>query len=121
MCWAMKPMLSCAGVGLYANLDSGIESNACAMLRCSAEILLRKAVVTGLAAGAAGGCWAARAIGATSATIAKRDSLIRTPVGMAKDCYSARGLRFPQSIRRHIPVLGLKSHISTKQAAKLPP
>src|SRR4051812_39056744 len=68
------------------------------MLRCIAEILLRNAVVIGLAGGVAGGCCAARAIGATSARIAKRDSLIRTPVGMAKDCYTARESRFPQSV-----------------------
>src|SRR3954463_8945713 len=93
----MYPTLSCAGVGLYANFDSGIESNACAMLRCIAAIRLRNAVVMGLAGGVADGCWAARAIGATSASIAKRVSLIRTPVGMAKDCYTARESGFPQS------------------------
>src|SRR3954447_2661224 len=94
----MYPTLSCAGVGLYANFDSGIESNACAMLRCIAAIRLRNAVVMGLAGGVADGGWAARAIGATSASIAKRDSLIRAPVGMAKDCYTARESGFPQSM-----------------------
>src|SRR6267142_1982711 len=35
-----------------------MESKACAMLRCIAEILVRNEVVIGLAGGAAGGCWA---------------------------------------------------------------
>ena len=72
----MYPILNWAGVGLYENFDSGIESNACPILRCNAEILVRNAVVIGLAGGAAGGCWAARLIGATTVRIAKSDSFI---------------------------------------------
>src|SRR5215475_8816227 len=66
----MKPMESCAGVGLYENLDSGIESNACAMLRCSPIVRPLNAVVIGFAGGPAGVCWAARATGSASVRIA---------------------------------------------------
>src|SRR5690242_13223575 len=73
-----------------------MESNACAMLRCNPAILVRNAVVTGLAGGAAGGCWAASAIGARRATIANRDGFMREPLGLTEDCYSAREPPFPQ-------------------------
>lgn len=51
----MKPMLSCAGVGLYPNFASGMESNACAMFRCSPVIRALNAAVIGLATGAGAG------------------------------------------------------------------
>jgi len=69
MCWAMYPILSCAGVVCRRtstrNRIEGLRNVAMQRRDPGAN-----AAVIGLAAVRRAGCWAARAIGATSAIIA---------------------------------------------------
>src|ERR1044072_8783078 len=96
-------MLSCAGVGLYLKVASGIESKACAMLRCRLAVLLREEAVIGFGGRVPGaGCCALSAIGVSTATTTKRDTFIWTSGYESQDLYSVWTWH-PQPLHAPVP------------------
>src|SRR6185369_6202202 len=78
----MYPMLSCAGVGLYPKIFSGIESKAWARRPWNVSVRCFMTAVIGFAGG---GCWAARVMGKATQASAARETLMRSLPGRNGD------------------------------------
>src|ERR1051326_4940732 len=70
----MYPIVSCAGVGLYPKMLSGIESNAWARRCWNVIVRCFMTVVIGFE----GGCWAPRVMGRATTASTAREHLMRS-------------------------------------------